>query len=204
MVKRNTRKQYGGAYGFGASITGGLVNNYGQDIIPLGGKLTPDCVAVGKTDLMGFGGAKGLPGLSGGRRRQTGGRYGFVSADPLLVGGTPSMSGVPSFTRIAAETGTQNAYNPGPHALVTQPPVGQRGGAQPLLGGDNLAYIAPTAGYAQSASGWVGSTGSPVLLNIPYEARAMNQACLKTGGARKAKKSRKVKKTKKTRKVRKN
>jgi hypothetical protein len=192
----------------GAPITGGLINNYGMEIVPLGGKLTPDCLAGGKSDIMGYAGPKGLPGLSGGRRRhrQSGGRYGFAHVDPQIVGGAPWASTYPTFSRIAAETGTQNTYNPGPHALVTQPPLIQGGGAQPLtgasLGGDNLAYYAPTAGYASQAGSAVNSVGAPIRIEIPYEAKAMNQACLKTGGGRsmrrKSKKSKsKSKKSKK-------
>ena len=178
----------------GAPIAGGLVNNYGMETVTLGGKLTPDCLAAVKPDIMGYGGAKGLPGLSGGMRKQNGGRYGFVAPDLDIVGGAPWASTYASVSRIAAETGTQNPYNPGPHALVTQPPVKQAGGA--ALGVDNLAYIAPTAGYAVQAGSAVNSVGAPVRIEVPYEAKAWNQACLKTGGRRTmGKKSRKSKKS---------
>ena len=59
-----------------------------------------------------------------------------------------------------------------------------RGGAN-NLGGDNLAYYAPTAGYDNKPSTWLDSVGAPVQLQIPYEARSWNPACLKTGGKRK-------------------
>jgi hypothetical protein len=52
-------------------------------------------------------------------------------------------------------------------------------------GADTLAYYAPTAGYTNQPSSWVGSTGAPVLIQAPYEARSMNPACLTTGGGRK-------------------
>ena len=58
-----------------------------------------------------------------------------------------------------------------------------RGGAS-NLGGDNLAYYAPTAGYDNKPSTWLDSVGAPVQLQIPYEARSWNPACLKTGGKR--------------------
>lgn len=69
-----------------------------------------------------------------------------------------------------------------------------RGGANGL-GVDNLAYYAPTAGYDNKPSTWLDSVGAPVQLQIPYEARSWNPACLKTGGKRsrkrKSKRSRK-------------
>ena len=58
-----------------------------------------------------------------------------------------------------------------------------RGGANGL-GVDNLAYYAPTAGYDNKPSTWLDSVGAPVQLQIPYEARSWNPACLKTGGKR--------------------
>lgn len=190
--RKGSRKQTGGAYAMGAPIAGGLINNYGMETVTLGGKLTPDCLAAAKPDTMGYGGTKGLPGLSGGRRkqRQSGGRYGFVAPDLDIVRGAPWASTYASVSRIAAETGTQNPYNPGPHALVTQPPVKQAGGAA-SLGGDNLAYYAPTAGYSVQAGSAVSSVGAPVRIEVPYEAKAWNPACLKTGGATK-RKSKKV------------
>ena len=165
---RQTRKQRGAGYQFGASITGGLINNYGQEVIA-GPKLMPDCVAAVKPDAMGFSGHKGLPGMGGGRRKQSGGRYGFVSADGAPPA-APWAGGLAPMSRIAPEMA-----NP-----ITNP-YNQAGGAA-----DNQAYYAPTAGYGNQASGWVGGTGSPVMIQVPYEARAMNPACLKTGGSRKA------------------
>jgi hypothetical protein len=58
-----------------------------------------------------------------------------------------------------------------------------RGGANGL-GVDNLAYYAPTAGYDNKPSTWLDSVGAPVQLQIPYEAKSWNPACLKTGGKR--------------------
>ena len=52
-------------------------------------------------------------------------------------------------------------------------------------GADTVGYYAPTAGYSNQPSSWVGATGAPVLLQPPYAAASMNQACLKTGGGRK-------------------
>jgi hypothetical protein len=177
-----TRKHRGGGYQFGPAITHGLINNYGQEVIA-GKPLIPDCVAAVKTDTMGFSGPKGLPGLSGGSR-QHGGRYGFVSAEGAAVSGPPSMGGLAPMSRIPCEASTPNPLNP----------VKIGGGAPPLtgasLGGDNQAYYAPTAGYSNGASTWVGSTGSPSLIQTPYEAKSMNPACLKTGGGNVSRKNR--------------
>lgn len=52
-----------------------------------------------------------------------------------------------------------------------------RGGG---LGTDSAAYYAPTAGYDNKPSSWLNSVGAPVQLQIPYEAKAWNPACLTT------------------------
>ena len=72
-----------------------------------------------------------------------------------------------------------------------------RGGANGL-GVDNLAYYAPTAGYDNKPSTWLDSVGAPVQLQIPYEAKSWNPACLKTGGRRR--RSRKSKNKSRSRK----
>jgi hypothetical protein len=48
---------------------------------------------------------------------------------------------------------------------------------------DSMYYYAPTGGYANTASTWKDSVGAPVQIQVPYAARAMNQACLTTGGS---------------------
>ena len=187
---------------FGASITPGTVNNYGQEVVH-GPKLIPDCVAAVKPDVMGFSGFKGLPGMAGGAKRrrgsrrahkQRGGGYGFLSADgapagAVWAGGLAPMSKIPSETANII----RNPFNP------------QMGGALALtgapVGGDNQAYHAPTAGYSNGASAWVGSTGSPALVQTPYDARAMNPACLKTGGGRRTKRTKRTKRAKRAKRT---
>ncbi len=187
----------------GAPIAPGLINNWGQTVVG-GPKLIPDCLAASKTDTLGYSGPKGLPGLSGGGRRkrgglrkQRGGRYGFVDASGMPPS-TPFLGGLAPMSRIACEGSTPNPLNPGPHTPSTQPagassdpkPFVMAGGAVtgiPATSGmtgtaDAAAYYAPTAGYGNQPSTWVGSTGSPSLLQIPYEAKAWNPACLKTAG----------------------
>lgn len=124
-------------------------------------------------------------GLGGGRTRrasQSGGRYMTDVGSAVL--GTNVFAPV---SRIACEGSTPNPLNPGPHTPSTQPPL-LRGGSRRRrqsggVGGvDSAAYYAPTAGYTNEASKWVSSTGTPSLLQTPYDARAMNPACLKTAG----------------------
>lgn len=185
--KTGSRKQRGGAYSFtGASIGApGTVSNYGQVWETTGKPLTPDCVAAVKSDTVGYSGPSGLPGLSGGRRRsrrQSGGRYGFDLSQQVTPAGGPALGGIPNVQRIACEGSTPNPLNPGPHTPSTQPPV-QGGGAQMGgIGSSDLAYYAPTAGYGNTVSSYLSSVGAPVQVQVPYEARAWNPACLKTGG----------------------
>lgn len=155
--------------------------------------------------------AKGLPGMSGGKRRvsrkgkgrktrkQRGGRYGFFpeGINSVTPNGAAWWAGTyPPVQRIACEGSTPNPLNPGPHTPSTQPtpvasssiPMPQSGGAQlaPATYGvgnvDSMYYYAPTAGYANTASTWKDSVGAPVQIQVPFAARAMNQACLTTGG----------------------
>lgn len=195
--KQRTRKQRGAGYQFGPAITQGSINNYGQEVVPYA-KYIPDCVAAAKSDTVGYSGPRGLPGLSGGRlkgkqmRRQSGGRYGFVSAEGAALPGPPSLGGLAPTTRIACEGSTPNPLNPGPHTPSTAPPIVstkpyfvQAGGYAAGPAPTPESITVPTAGYLNRASDWVSSTGSPSLIQIPYEARSMNPACLKTGGGKK-------------------
>jgi hypothetical protein len=47
-----------------------------------------------------------------------------------------------------------------------------------------MAYYAPTAGYANVPNGGPGQV--PFMAQVPYEARANNPACAKTGGRRRS------------------
>jgi len=197
-MRKNTRKQSGGAWGFGPPVAAGHINNFASTNLRLGGTLTPDCLAAVKPDTMGFFGGKGLPGLSGGSRKQRGGRYGFVSADGGAAPGSPWLGGLAPMQSIACEASTPNPLNPrqlgGAAPLMGAPLMSQATAGGPVsTAGPDQAYYAPTAGYGNQASTWVGSTGSPSLIQNPYAAHAMNPACVKTGGARRTK-SRKGKK----------
>jgi hypothetical protein len=148
---------------------------------------------------------KGLPGMSGGKRRKTnrkqrGGRYTFDLSPPSVNGVAPNAAPwwagtYPPVQRIACEGSTPNPLNPGPHTPSTQPtPVASAnlhlnpqsgGGTSPGTVGvgdvDSMYYYAPTAGYDNKPSTWVDSVGAPVQLQIPYAARELNPSCLTTG-----------------------
>lgn len=146
---------------------------------------------------------KGLPGMSGGKRRKTqrGGRYTFDLSAPAVAGVAPNAAAwwagsYPPVQRIACEGSTPNPLNPSPHTPSTQPtPVAssnlhlnpQSGGSAPLGGTvgvgnvDSMYYYGPTAGYDNKASTWVDSVGAPVQLQIPFAARQMNPSCITTG-----------------------
>lgn len=66
----------------------------------------------------------------------------------------------------------------------------KRGGAMPLAGApvvhvgavDSMAYNAPTAGYGNMPLAPAVMNNPGILMQVPYDARAFNQACIKTGG----------------------
>jgi hypothetical protein len=191
MRKMNKTRRYRGG-GLGQSFTSpGPMLVAGVDT---GISFTPQssCMAeVRPGYISNPGGGFGLPGMGGGRRRgykrggskrggskrrQRGGRYGFDLSASTTFGGTPWGSGIPQVMSIPCESARSNPLNL------------QSGG---VGGVDSAFYSAPTAGYTNTPSTWVGSTGAPSLLQTPYDARTLNPACLKTGGGRKSRKSRK-------------
>ena len=216
MVKSNQRakkytkrrRQSGGdsaAYTFGQAVAPGAP--YASTVIP-----TSACMATPRPgELVGYSaGSGGLPGFAGGgrrrrrgglckrggrratRRRQQGGGYG---TDVAAVTGGPNPF-APIY-RTGCEGGSINTLPPSIQAT-------QRGGRRRKQSGgvggiDSAFYRAPTAGYGNQASTWVSSSGSPSLLQTPYEARAMNPACLTTGGGRRRSTKRRNTKRKSTR-----
>jgi hypothetical protein len=147
------------------------------------GMVAPPTTGLGLPGMSMRGGARrrGRRGTKrrGTKRKQRGGRYSFDFTP--LTGAAPWAGAGPQAIRIPCEGSTPNPLNPGPHTPSTQPPI-QSGGVGRV---DSAFYSAPTAGYTNVPSTWVGSTGAPSLLQTPYEARTMNQACMKTGGGRK-------------------
>jgi len=130
-----------------------------------------------------------------------GGRYGTD-----VAGVTTGPNPIVPIVRGGCEGGAVTAPLP-------VPPSSQTGGAatpltsayyaQPIGNPDSAAYAAPTAGYANAPSSWVSSTGTPSLVQIPYEARSMNQACLHTGGGKRSKRSNRSKGSKRSKRTRK-
>ena len=184
--RKLNRKTRGGGWGFtGSASIPGQVNN------PLVYSGIGDCRATQPPSFIStsqYGRYTGLPGMSGGRRgrnrKQKGGRYTFNLADmgSVAPNGSAWWAGTyPPVQRLACEGSTPSPLNPGPHTPSTQPPI--QGGGGPLsLGGDNLAFYSPTAGYSQGVSTFKDSVGAPVQIQTPYDARSMNSACLTTGG----------------------
>jgi len=169
-------KQNGGTYMAGASIAPGVLEWRG------GTPGTPDCLAAARPGMVTYSGSQGLPGLSGGRRRrgsrkQNGGRR---------RGTRKQTGGRRRNTR--KQTGGRYGFVDGAYQAIplerSTSDIPQNGGAS-----DNQAYYAPTGGYSNQASTWVGSTGAPLLLSAGYSDRSVNQACVKTGGSRRVRKA---------------
>lgn len=130
--------------------------------------------------------------------KQTGGRYGFFpEMGPLNPANGVGTSPAP-FGRIPCEVGTYNPLNPNPNdiqkmstAPLTPPFVGRGGGTFPTVqvgDADSMRYYAPTAGYRNDFMTFQAPNAVPGLtIQTPYDARAFNQACIKTGGSRKNK-----------------
>ena len=207
--KRKHRKQRGGdsaSYGFGAAVSPGAP--YAAEVVA-----KEACLAATRPGtLVNYSaGSGGLPGLTGGgtrrKRKQRGGKRfslknimksarsfflgkrakkqcgGRWTADVGATTGGPNPY-VP-VTRIACEGGMVNTSPPGaaPATMSFKQMGGVGGVASPY-------YSASTAGYGNTASTWVSSTGTPSLLQTPYEARTLNPACLKTGGGKRRNKRR--------------
>lgn len=188
---RRVRKQRGGdsaAYTFGQAVAPGAP--YASEVIQ---KVAGEAAARPGFLASAHAGTGGLPGFAGGgkrrstrRRKQRGGRYTFdVAASEM---GTNPFVPV---SRIACEGGMVNTAPAG--AAPNPVPASMSGGAwrrkhRKQAGGvggvDSAFYAAPNAGYSNQPSTWVSSTGTPSMLQVPYEARTMNPACLKTGGGK--------------------
>jgi hypothetical protein len=216
-----SRRQVGGNVGAGYSI-GGVLLPFGLNNVSNFNNIG-NCRATTPSYAITAPPATGLPGMGmrGGRRgpkrrnyKQAGGRYGFGGDMPVPIGAALSQGGYPEVVKIGCEANLQNPFNP-THTAPNPTPgavssaglgesiakgFGQTGGYSPLgQAAVSEAYVAPTAGYDNKPSTWTDSVGAPVQLQIPYNARMMNPACLKTGGSRKrssrARKTRKVRKS---------
>jgi len=200
--KRQRGGSLGQSYTLGAPLIPGV--DTGISFAP-----TSSCMAAVRPGTLPAMEGTGLPGMGGGgngnmrnsknsnwvggrrgrsRRSQRGGRY-TADLSPL-TGAAPWAGGIPGVIKIPCEDSatTHNPLNTG--TMV------QNGG----VGGiDSARYLAPTAGYSNVPSTWVGNTGSPYMLQTPYAAGAMNPACLTTaGGGRRSKRSKRTKRSKRS------
>jgi hypothetical protein len=174
MARKYTRKHRGGGlgqvYSFGGPLTPQHPIGNTAEVIP-----SSSCLATPRFGEVSFPTTGlGLPGMSGGsrRRKQRGGRYSFDLSAPMPGAAAPWAGGIPPVVRIPCES-AQTTANP-----LNAVQMGGVGGV------DSAFYAAPTAGYTQTPSTWLGSTGSPSLLQTPYEARTTPPVCFKTGGGR--------------------
>ena len=176
------RRQSGGAgnsYSFGAAVTPGAP--YASEVVR-----GSSCMAADRPGMIaGYSppGLGGLPGMAGGGRRRR--RSGHKRSGNKRSGNKRSMKRLRGGRYVVSGAPFPESSSVGPNVYAPVAKLGcnyQGGGGG--LGADNLAYAAPTAGYGNNPSSWVGATGAPVLLQAPYDARTMNQACIKTGGGR--------------------
>jgi hypothetical protein len=202
--KRVLRKKGGGTY---------PVPN--PHIGPVAGSLTPkpgyfpDTTGVGGTvaspaTTMSMPGVPTMANMANMAKPQAGGRYGFFPGmGPLNPSNGVGVTPAP-FGRIACESGTVNPLNPNTNGIqtMTTAPLNPRvmnGGAMfPLVNVgavDSMRYEAPTAGYTNNFMTFRAPSPVPGLtVQIPYNAREFNPACIKTGGSRRYRKTRSLRK----------
>ena len=186
-AKRNQRGGDSASYTFGPAVAAGAP--YASEVVQ---KVAGEAATPPGYLSSAHAGTGGLPGFAGGgkhrrstRRKQRGGRYTFDVASAEL--GTNPFVPV---SRIACEGGMVNtapagaAPNPVPASMTGGASRKHRKQAGGVGGVDSAFYAAPTAGYSNQPSTWVSSTGTPSMLQVPYEARTMNPACMKTGGGK--------------------
>jgi len=191
MVRKHRGGGLGQIYSIGGPLTPGApIGNTGVVIpqssclaTPRFGEISPPTTGLGLPGLSGGGRGK-RKGTRGKKYRQRGGRYGFDLGAPLNPSAGPGFGGIPQVMRIPCEAAVSNPLNPV-----------QMGG---VGGVDSAFYAARTAGYTNTPSTWVGSTGSPSLLQNPVDARVTPPVCLKTGGGRKKTRRAKRKGTRRT------
>jgi hypothetical protein len=172
-----TRKRQGGgggnSYSFGAAVGSGTP--YAAEVVG-----ASSCMGASRAGMIaGYSppGLGGLPGMVGGRRSRRSRRKGSKRRHNSHRRKKYQHGG-----RYTTEPGAPYSST-GPNVFTPTTKLGcnyQGGGG----GVDLAAYSAPTAGYGNQPSSWVGATGAPALIQVPYNAGSMNPACLKTGGAR--------------------
>lgn len=208
---RKYKKQRGGdsaSYGFGPAVTPGAP--YASEVVAKEACMaaTRPGTLVGYS--AGSGGVPGLNGVTGfagggtrrkGLRKNSKGLFKKFSVKKLLNSAKKFLFGRRGKKQRGGRwTADVGAATGGPNPFVPVSRIGCEGGlvntspagaASPVMSFKQMGgvggvaspfYSASTAGYGNTASTWVSSTGSPSLLQIPNEARTLNPACLKTGG----------------------
>jgi hypothetical protein len=100
----------------------------------------------------------------GAAQPQKGGRY-ESNPGALINGSAIGMNSYAAVHQIGCERGTTNSLN-------------MRGGSA-----DSMRVYAPTAGYGHGFETYPGTNAvGGLMMNMPYDARAYNPACSKTGG----------------------
>jgi hypothetical protein len=207
---RRNRSQAGGGLGAGYSVGGPVVPG-----LPIGNTSeivsTTNCRAVTPDYAITPPAATGLPGFG----KMMGGAYTFnLGSTSNPNGAALGLGAIPEVMKVGCQGTITNPLNNGPHTASNPTPgainnwdtaasitkgMVQAGGVGQV---DSPFYTAPTAGFANTVSTWKDSVGGPVQLQMPYDAKIMNPACVKTGGRRRVPKGRK-RKTHKGRKGRK-
>jgi hypothetical protein len=203
---RRNNNQKGGGYGAGWSVGAPIVRGVdaGAENVVIGNcqAVTPGYAVTPPSTF------SGLPGMRGGA-------YTFnVNSQPVPNSAGGLQGNYPEVNRLGCEGTTINPMNPGPHTGSSAPLGGVNPWTLLMKGGaytDNPSYTAPTAGYANGIMNARDSVGGSIQMQIPYDARIANPACLTTrGGARRSKsrkgrsgkgRSGKDKKGKRTRRV---
>jgi len=130
-------------------------------------------------------------------KKQSGGRYGIGEFDGAGMG-TPWGSGLAPTAHVPCEASRTAIPDSGAAGTLNRigGPLWDGPAKSEMLGGayaavadasNSLGLTQPTAGYSHlkgPADIIVTAAGTYEMVNIPENARVMNQACLKTGGAR--------------------
>ena len=202
--KRSTR---GGGFSLDPSkfVSAGNLENLAYTGV---GKDCPGGSYVRPGFISNYGGS-GMPGMRGGKRRSRGGYEPAIA--PIVDSPVhfPSAPGVPPHAQQAEQVVIQKGgrYESNPGALLdggsdigmkfysgahpiacergSTNSLNMHGGAVPTVtvgAADSMRYNASTAGYGHGFETLPGSAVGGLMINTPYDARAFNSACTKTGG----------------------
>jgi hypothetical protein len=203
--KRSTHAKRGGGFSLDPSkfVSAGNLENLAYTGV---GKDCPGGSYVRPGFISNYGGS-GMPGMSGGKRRSRGGYEPAVA--PIVDSPVhfPSAPGVPpqNAEQVIIQKGGRYESNPGAlldggsdigmkfysgaHSIPCERgstnSLNMHGGAVPTVtvgAADSMRYNAPTAGYGHGFETLPGSAVGGLMINTPYDARAFNPACTKTGG----------------------